>query len=106
MATVSMTVNGQSVTADVDPAHPAGPVPAREPAPHRHPCGLRHQPVRRLRVHLNGQAVKSCTILAAPGEGQRRHHDRGHRRRRPSCTRCRRPSASITACNAATARRA
>ena len=46
---VSMTVNGKAAAAEIDPAHAAGAVPAREPAPHRHACGLRHQPVRRLR---------------------------------------------------------
>ena len=37
--------------------------------PDRHPCRLRHQPVRRLHVHFNGRAVKSCTMLAVQADG-------------------------------------
>ena len=57
-------------------------------------------------VHIDGRAVKSCTILAVQAVGRRGHDDRGPRERAASCIRCRRPSASITVCSAASARRA
>ena len=54
-------------------------------------------------VHLDGQAVKSCTVLAVQCEGAQVTTIEGWPRA-ASSTRCRRPSASITACNAASAR--
>ncbi len=33
-------------------------------------------------VHLDGEAVKSCTVLAVQADGRRRHHHRGTGRRR------------------------
>ena len=56
-------------------------------------------------VHLDGVAVKSCTVLAAAATARRSSPSRASPRA-TSCIRCRRPSASITACNAASARRA
>ena len=38
-------------------------------------------------VHVDGRAVKSCTMLAVAGRRRRRHDDRGHGRRRTACTR-------------------
>ena len=49
MVHVSMAVNGRQVSAEVDPQDPARAVPARESAPDRHACRLRHLAVRRLR---------------------------------------------------------
>ena len=57
-------------------------------------------------VHMDGVAVKSCTVLAAAADGSQGHHHRGPRRAATSCIPCRRRSASITACSAASARRA
>ena len=54
-------------------------------------------------VHVDGEAVKSCTMLAVQAEGARRADDRGRRQRRHSCIRCRKPSATTTRCNAASA---
>ena len=54
-------------------------------------------------VHVDGEAIKSCTLLAVQAEGAQRADDRGRRRRRHSCTRCRKPSATTTRCNAASA---
>ena len=101
-----LTVNGKAVTGEVEPRTLARPVPARAPRPHRHACRLRHQPVRRLRRpcrRLLGQELHH-----AGGAGRRRegHDHRGPAPTATSCIRCRRPSASITACNAASARRA
>ena len=80
MATVSMTVNGKPVCGRRRSAHAAGPVPARESAPDRHPCRLRHQPVRRLRRACRrpgGEVAARCWRSRL--RGRRRDHDRGPR---------------------------
>ena len=43
-------------------------------------------------VLLDGESVKSCTVLAVQADGARGHHDRGAGRRRRRCTRCSRRS--------------
>ncbi len=55
-------------------------------------------------VHLNGESVKSCTLLAVQADGQEVTTIEGLATN-GACTRCRRPSRSTTACSAATARR-
>ena len=56
-------------------------------------------------VHVDGVSAKSCTMLALQADGTiGRSRSRGWRRRMARCTRCRRCSASITRCNAASAR--
>ena len=59
---VSMTVNGKTVSGNVE-ARTLLSSSAREPRADRHPC-RHHQPVRRLRRHVDGVSVKSCTMLA------------------------------------------
>ena len=54
-------------------------------------------------VHVDGKAVKSCTALAMPVPRPTSRPSRVSPRT-ASCIRCRRPSASITACSAASAR--
>ena len=49
MPQVTLTVNGKTQHGRGRGPHAAGGVAAREAAPDRHPCRLRHQPVRRLR---------------------------------------------------------
>lgn len=56
-------------------------------------------------VHMNGRAVKSCNILAVQADGATSPPLKAWPRT-ASCTRCRKPSANATACNAASARRA
>ncbi len=56
-------------------------------------------------VLLDGESVKSCTVLAVQADGGRSPRSRGWPTAR-SCTRCSGPSGSTTACSAATARRA
>ena len=41
-------------------------------------------------VHVDGDAVKSCTMLALQAEGRRCSRSRAWRRRTARCTRCRR----------------
>ena len=57
-------------------------------------------------VHLNGRAVKACTMLALQAQGGEVTTIEGLAARTASCTRCRRRSASATGCSAASARRA
>ena len=56
-------------------------------------------------VHLDGEAVKSCTVFAVQADGRAVTTIEGIVREDGACTRCRRPSTSCTACSAASARR-
>ena len=56
-------------------------------------------------VHLDGESVKSCTVLAAQADGSRGDDHRGSRRPTASSTRCRRRSRRTTGCSAGSARR-
>jgi aerobic-type carbon monoxide dehydrogenase small subunit (CoxS/CutS family) len=62
--------------------------------------------MRRLHVHMNGRAVKACSMLAVQAQGADITTIEGLANAAARCTRCRPPSASATACNAASARRA
>jgi len=55
-------------------------------------------------VHLDGKAVKSCTTLAVMADGHEVRTIEGLAATARRCIRCRRHSASTTACNAASAR--
>ena len=57
-------------------------------------------------VHLDGDAVKSCTVLAVQADGAEVTTIEGMAHATATCTRCRRRSGSTTASSAATARRA
>jgi carbon-monoxide dehydrogenase small subunit len=105
MPTVTLTVNGRPVTADVDPRtllvqmlrenlHLTGTHIGCDTSQ----CGA-------CVVHVDGKAVKSCTTFAVQCQGADVVTIEGLART-ASCTRCRRPSASITACSAASAPRA
>ena len=56
-------------------------------------------------VLVDGQPVKSCTMLAVQADGHEISTVEGLAGR-PNCTRCRRASARSTACSAGSARRA
>ena len=55
-------------------------------------------------VHLNGEAVKSCTVLAVQADGAEVTTIEGLSNGTASCTRCRRRSGRSTASSAASAR--
>ena len=57
-------------------------------------------------VHLDGESVKSCTLLAVQADGAEVTTIEGLAAGRRRCTRCRRASGPSTASSAATARRA
>ena len=56
-------------------------------------------------VHLNGEAVKSCTVLAAQADGAEVTTIEGLAPRAAACIRSRRASGRSTASSAASARR-
>ena len=100
---VSVTVNGRERTAEVQP---------RLLLVHfiRETLGLTGTHVGcdssncgACTLHLDGEAVKSCTILAVQADGSDITTIEGLAPRAKSCTRCRRPSGPTTACSAATA---
>ncbi len=57
-------------------------------------------------VHVDGQSVKSCTMLAVQAEGAKVTTIEGLARAPTSCTRCRKPSVTTMPCSAASAPRA
>jgi carbon monoxide dehydrogenase subunit G len=55
-------------------------------------------------VHIDGEAVKSCTMLAVQARARRSPRSRAWPSPTARCTRCRKRSATTTACSAASAR--
>jgi aerobic carbon-monoxide dehydrogenase small subunit len=68
MATVSMTVNGQSVTADVDPRTLLVQFLRENLRLTGTHVGCDTSQCGACVVHLNGQAVKACTMLAVQAD--------------------------------------
>ena len=101
-----MTVNGKPVSADIDPRTLLVQFLRENLRLTGTHVGCDTSQCGACVVHLDGRAVKTCTTLAASCDGAAGHDHRGPGARAASCTRCRRPSASITACSAASARRA
>ena len=105
MAAVSITVNGKPVTGEVEPRTLLVQFLRENLRLTGTHVGCDTSQCGACVVHVDGQAMKSCTILAVQGEGAALRRSRGWRRA-PSCTPCRRRSGRTTACNAASARRA
>ena len=57
-------------------------------------------------VHMDGNAVKSCTVLAGQADGADVTTIEGIGAADERCIRCRRRSATVTPCSAGSARRA
>ena len=93
MPSVSMTVNGKAVTADVESRTLLVQFLREHLRLTGTHVGCDTSQCGACLIHLNGIAVKSCTTLALQCEGATT----------ASCIRCRRHSAKITACNAASA---
>ena len=107
MPAVSMTVNGKAVTADVDPRTLLVQFLREHLRLTGTHVGCDTSQCGACVVHVDGKAVKSCTMLARAVRGRATCSTiEGLAHRTASCTRCRRRSASITACSAASARRA
>ena len=101
----SMTVNGKAVTADVDPRTLLVQFLRENLRLTGTHVGCDTSQCGACVVHLDGRAVKSCTMLAASSEGAKVTTIEGLAKD-GELHRCRRRSASITACSAASARRA
>ena len=103
MTTVTMTVNGKQVSGEVEPRtllveflrYNLG-LTGTHVGCDTSQCGC-------CVVHVDGHAVKSCTMLAVQAEGSTVTTIEGLAQG-GRCTRCRRRSASTTACSAASAR--
>jgi carbon-monoxide dehydrogenase small subunit len=128
MASVSLTINGKAVKANVDSRTLLVEFLREHQRLTGTHVGCDTSQCGACVVHIDGKAVKSCTTLAVQCDGAhvttieglahgehlhpmqaafREHH--GSRRSRAwrmasICIRCRRRSASIMACNAASAR--
>ncbi len=100
-----LTVNGKAVTADVDPRTLLVEFLRENLRLTGTHVGCDTSQCGACLVHLDGAAVKSCTTLAVQA-GRRLEITtiEGLAVRRRSCIRCRRRSARITACNAASVR--
>jgi carbon-monoxide dehydrogenase small subunit len=105
MPVVSMTVNGRQVSADVDSRTLLVQFLRENLRLTGTHVGCDTSQCGACVVHVDGKAIKSCTTLALSCEGAHVTTIEGLANGR-SCIRCRRRSASIMACNAASARRA
>ena len=104
MSAVAMTVNGKAVTGDVDPRTLLVQFLREHLRLTGTHVGCDTSQCGACVVHVNGKAVKSCTVFCLADRGRRcPHHRRGSPSRAGRCIRCRRPSASIMGCNAAIA---
>ncbi len=101
---VSITVNGEPVS----PRHRAAPAARalhpRHPGPDRHPLGLRHVQLRRLRRADGRQADQVLHHAGRDVRGPRDPDRRVARGRWPPGSRCRWASTSATRCSADSAR--
>ncbi len=104
MPAVKLTVNGKAVTADVDPRTLLVQFLRENLRLTGTHVGCDTSQCGACVVHVNGKAVKSCTllVLTADGADVRTIESLAERRHAPS--RCRRRSARTTACSAASAR--
>ena len=104
LAAVSITVNGKPVTVDVDPRTLLVQLLREQLQLTGTHVGCDTSQCGACVVHVNGQAIKSCTVLALQLEGADVLTIEGLAAADDLCIRCRRRSARITACNAAIGR--
>ena len=78
---LELSVDGQPLSALVEPGRTAPPGPARRPRPDRHEGGLRRLRVRRVHGPRRRPAGELVLLSRAPGRGPRDHDRRGPRRR-------------------------
>ena len=98
MPAVSMTVNGKPVTGDVDPRTLLVQFLREHLRLTGTHVGCDTSQCGACVVHVDGKAVKSCTMFAWQVRGRQRHHHRGRSPSRTArCIRCRRRSARTTA---------
>ncbi len=105
--TLSLTVNGKAVTADVDPRTLLVDFLRNNLGLTGTHVGCDTGQCGACTVHVDGRAVKACNDARGAGATARRSRTiEGLAAGRRRCTRCRRRSRTATACNAASARRA
>ena len=102
-----MTVNGKPISANVDPRTLLVQFLRENLRLTGTHVGCDTSQCGACVVHVNGKAIKSCTVLALQLEGANVLTIEGLARGRTvRCIRCRRRSAKTTGCNAAIAHRA
>ena len=102
--TVSLTVNGKPVSATVEGRTLLVQLLREQLGLTGTHVGCDTSQCGACVVHVDGEAVKACTMLAVQADGRSVVDDRRAWRPATRCTRCRRRSATITRCNAASAR--
>ncbi len=103
---ITVTVNGQVRTLDVDPDTPLLWA-IRETlglTGTKFGCGI--AACGACTVHVNGKAERSCSMPVSSVDGATGHHDRRSRRGRRAHRRCSRPGSTSRCRSAATASRA
>ena len=104
MPTVTMTVNGKAVTGDVEPRTLLVQFLREHLGLTGTHVGCDTSQCGACIVHVDGKSVKSLHHARGAGRGRARSRPSKASPTATSCIRCRRRSASITACNAASAR--
>ena len=97
--TVSLTVNGKPVSATVEGRTLLVQLLREQLGLTGTHVGCDTNQCGACVVHVDGEAVKACTLLAARPKAVRCSRSRPSRTVTP-CTRCRKRSATITLCNA------
>ena len=105
MSTIKLTVNGRAVSVDVEDRTLLVQLLRENLNLTGTHVGCDTSQCGACVVHIDGRAVKSCTVLAGQAAGCNVTTIEGIAKGE-NCTRCRPPSATITACSAAIARRA
>ena len=104
MTRISLTVDGEKVADDVEPRMLLVQYLREKLGKTGTVIGCDTSNCGACTVHLDGQSVKSCNVLAVQADGAEVTTIEGLATN-GSCTRCRRRSASATASSAASARR-
>ncbi len=106
MARISLTVDGQQVTDDVEPRMLLVQYLREKLGKTGTVIGCDTSNCGACTVHLDGRSVKSCNVLAVQADGSEVTTIEGLAGADgAACTGCRSPSASATACSAGSAPR-
>ena len=101
---VKFEVNGKPVEVDVEPRLTLADCLRHHLRLTGTHVGCEHGVCGACTVLVDGAAVRSCLMLAVQAEGAKGRHGRRPVATTRTSRRCRSPSASITRCNAASAR--
>ena len=103
---ISVTVNGTAHTHDVEPRTLLVHYIREQVGLTGTNIGCDTSSCGACTLHIDGESVKSCTVLAVQADGADITTIEGLADATASCTRCSRRSWRTTACSAGTARRA